>query len=79
MKITQKTFAMIIVAFCFLFLGDPIAIIITTIVYAYFNPLGKLNERIITSLTSNFDQLFTSSLSKNQNELNLYLGMVSKD
>ena len=52
MKLSQRYFAIIMLVFCFLFLGEPLAIIGTTIAYAYLNPLSRVSERIITSLTS---------------------------
>jgi hypothetical protein len=44
MKLSQKHLAAVIVGFCFIFLGEPLASTIAVCALAYFDPLKRLGE-----------------------------------
>jgi hypothetical protein len=56
LKLSQKHLAAVIVGFCFIFLGEPLASIIAVCALAYFNPLNRLGEAKIEQIVKLFDQ-----------------------
>ena len=56
MKLSQKHLAGVIVGFCFIFLGEPLASTIAVCALAYFDPLKRLGEARIEQAVKLFDQ-----------------------
>ena len=56
LKLSQKHLAGVIVGFCFIFLGEPLASVIAVCALAYFNPLKRLGEARIEQTVKLFDQ-----------------------
>jgi hypothetical protein len=48
LKLSNQNFAILILSFCWLFLGEPTSSIIGIAALGYFDPLGKLGEERVS-------------------------------
>jgi hypothetical protein len=51
LKLSNQNFAILILSFCWLFLGEPTSSIIGIAALGYFDPLGKLGEERVSFLS----------------------------
>lgn len=61
LKVSQRNFAIIILAFIWLFMGEALASVVAMSVCAYFNPIAKIGETKLNVINEKLDKLIRAS------------------
>lgn len=59
LKLSQQNFAILILSFCWLFLGEPTTSIVAIAALGYFDPLNKLGEERVAFLSLKLESVIS--------------------